>query len=73
VYVPFEVRKWNINSVIKREIMEWIKGVPEEYTECLCYEDGNQWTCIYNGKEWVQPKEDNLPTHWMPLPKAPKE
>tara|TARA_B110000285_G_scaffold200940_1_gene235185 strand:- start:67 stop:228 length:162 start_codon:yes stop_codon:yes gene_type:complete len=53
--------------------MEWIKGVPKEYTECLCYEDGNQWTCIYNGKEWVQPKEHNLPTHWMPLPKAPKE
>ncbi len=53
--------------------MELIKGVPDEYTECLCYEDGNQWTCIYDGKEWVQPKEDNLPTHWMPLPKAPKE
>jgi len=53
--------------------MEWIKGVPKEYTECLCYEDGNQWTCIYNGKEWVQPKEDNLPTHWMLLPEPPKE
>ena len=56
--------------------MEWISTkdkLPEGYTECLCYESGNQWTCIYDGKEWVQPKEDNLPTHWMELPKPPKE
>ena len=56
--------------------MEWISTkdkLPESYTECLCYENGNQWTCIYNGKQWVQPKEDNLPTHWMNLPKPPKE
>ena len=76
VYVPFEVRKWNINSVIKRKIMEWISvkdELPKGWTSCLCYEDGNQWTCNYDGKDWVQHKEDNLPTHWMELPKPPKE
>lgn len=56
--------------------MEWISvenELPKDYTECLCYEDGNQWTCIYDGKQWVQPKEENLPTHWMKLPKPPTQ
>jgi len=38
VYVPFEVRKWNINSVIKRKEMEKIKLVITEnkskYSQC---------------------------------------
>jgi hypothetical protein len=56
--------------------MEWIKTedeLPKGYTFCLCYEDGNQWTCIYDSEKWIQPDDDNPPTHWMELPKPPKE
>ncbi len=31
MYVPFEVRKWNINSVIKRKIMNSKKELIEKY------------------------------------------
>jgi len=38
VYVPFEVRKWNINSVTKRKEMEKIKLIITEndskYAQC---------------------------------------
>jgi hypothetical protein len=64
------------------EERRWIpvaERLPEEYVDVLCY-------CSRNGQygcgEWS--KEDNgtihwiglngmIPTHWMPLPKTPKE
>ena len=58
-----------------KQANEWISvdtALPEGYTECLGYFDGNQWTLVFDGEEWIKPEADYEPTHWMPLPPKPE-
>ena len=54
---------------------KWVKcsdRMPHGYGAFLCYNDGNFWTCTFDGNKWVQSITDYLPTHWMELPYKPK-
>jgi hypothetical protein len=86
VYVPFEVRKWNINNVINSLIMEWIdikESLPKKTIGIylVCLKNNGIFIANYSnlsdrgfwqnwGGDFVT---DNPITHWAELPKGANE
>ena len=66
--------------------MEWIKlsvKLPCKFQTCICSTSngsvvpsvhvGNGDFWVFQGDDYSEVKKINNPTHWMPMPEAPKE
>lgn len=70
---------WDINEVGSIEMTEWqpIETAPKDGTDVLVWCGGTMFIACMEVGRWFFDRTDYsvkpLPTHWMPLPPAPKK
>ena len=70
---------WDINEVGSIEMTEWqpIETAPKDGTDVLVWCGGAMFIACMEVGRWFFDRTDYsvkpLPTHWMPLPPAPKK